>query len=81
VFRLPHRGLLSRIAPRHGITTDSSDSSSSWIGSKDNRSTRSWTDHLRRLHHFSIYGTGLRSATCCPDKVFWRTSRINQNAH
>src|SRR5664279_3762657 len=34
VFRLPHRVLLSRIAPRHGITTDSSDSSSSWIGSK-----------------------------------------------
>jgi ATP-dependent DNA ligase len=25
---------LSRIAPRKGITTDSSDSSSSWIGSK-----------------------------------------------
>src|SRR5258707_291888 len=33
VFRLPHRVLLSRITPRHGITTDSSDSSSSWIGS------------------------------------------------
>ena len=27
-------GLLSRIAPRHGITTDSFDSSSSWTGSK-----------------------------------------------
>src|SRR5271154_4330663 len=34
VFRLPHFVLLSRIIPEQGITTDSFDSSSSWIGSK-----------------------------------------------
>ena len=34
VFRLPHGRILPNQAPRNGITSDSSDSISSWIGSK-----------------------------------------------
>jgi hypothetical protein len=50
VFRLPHGRILANQAPRNGITSDSPDSTSFWIGSKNLVSVRLYsTPHLHLI--------------------------------
>jgi hypothetical protein len=46
MFGLPHQALLKESSAKQGITTDSLDSTSSWIGSKEYVETRNVIFHL-----------------------------------